>query len=372
MEPAISQFYEEGDLCGFTLSGINVSIANALRRIILSEIPTVVIRTETHDTNQCNITVNTGRLHNEIVKHRLSCIPIHIKELDLLPNKYILEVDMKNDTDTMMFVTTEHFKIKNKTSGNYLTKEETRSIFPPNQKTHSFIDFVRLRPKISDTIPGEQLKLTADFSVGSARENSMFNVVSKCSYGNTPNLEQINDEWSEIESKSDANPKELEFQKKNFYILDAQRRFIADSFDFVIQTIGVFDNQYLIKTGLRILSEKFAGLLQNIESSSGDSDESNTVFIIQSETLMENCFDIILEDEDYTVGKVLEYILYDKYYLGDKTLDFCGFKKFHPHDTRSTIRITFASNTDKSVAKQYLIVACDKAKHIFERMMKLF
>ena len=164
---------------------------------------------------------------------------------------------------------------------------------------------------------------------------------------------------------------------KNFYILDAQRRFIADSFDFVIQTIGVFDNQFLIKTGLRILSEKFAGLLQNIESSAGDSDESNTVFIIQSETAMEHCFDIILENEDYTVGKVLEYILYDKYYLGDKTLDFCGFKKFHPHDTRSTIRITFASTTDKSavdksVAKQYLIVACDKAKYIFDRMMKLF
>jgi hypothetical protein len=31
-------------------------------------------------------------------------------ELELLPGKYVLEVDMQNDTDDMMFITSEHFK----------------------------------------------------------------------------------------------------------------------------------------------------------------------------------------------------------------------------------------------------------------------
>lgn len=370
MNPVITNSIEEGDVYKFTLSNMNVSLANAIRRTILSEINTVVIRTETYKDNQCNITVNTSRMHNEIIKQRLSCIPIYMKDLDVLPDKYILEVDVKNETENIMYVTTEHFKIKNKMNDNYLTKEETHKIFPPNMKTNSYIDFVRLRPKISDTIPGEQLKLTAEFSISNAKHNSMFNVVSKCSYGNTPDTEKITEEWNEIESKlrstgddSSQKPKEIEFQKKNFYILDAQRRFITDSFDFVIQTIGVFENKDILKMALTILHNKFAEFMKNLES--------DTIPILNSETTMDHCYDIILEDEDYTMGKVIEFMLYEQYYMKEKTIDYCGFKKFHPHDTQSTVRIAFTQPADKSMVKQYLFVACKKSTEIFHQTLKL-
>ena len=49
----------------------------------------------------------------------------------------------------------------------------------------NFIDFARLRPSHTAGIPGEQLKLYAKFSVCNAKENAMFNVVSKCTYGCT-------------------------------------------------------------------------------------------------------------------------------------------------------------------------------------------
>ena len=78
MNPQISQIEEDGDVYKFTLSDIDVSIANALRRTILSEIPINVIHTETHEENQCTISINTTRLHNEIMKQRLSSIPIHM------------------------------------------------------------------------------------------------------------------------------------------------------------------------------------------------------------------------------------------------------------------------------------------------------
>jgi len=369
MNPTISQISESGDLYKFTLSGLNVSLANALRRIILSEIPTVVIRTETYQDNQCNIALNTSRLHNEILKQRLSCIPIHMKmnELELLPGNYVLELDVKNDTDSIMYVTTEQFKIKNKTNGNYLTREETQRIFPPCIKTNSYIDFARLRPKISDSIPGEALKLTAEFSISNARENSMFNVVSKCSYGNTPDMEEINGEWNERELKfrSQEMPKnEIDFHKKNYYILDAQRKYIEDSYDFVVQTVGVFDNRDIVKTAANVLVKKFQLLIDDLDS--------DIVSILNSETTIENCYDVILENEDYTIGKVIEYILYEKYYIGEKTLTFCGFKKFHPHDTNSTIRIAFEQKSDKTMIKQYLHTACTDAQEVFKKVYKLF
>ena len=369
MNPTITNISEEGDIYRFTLGGLNVSLANAVRRIILSEIPCVVIKTETYTDNQCSVSVNTSRLHNEILKQRLSCIPIHMKmeDINVLPGKYMLELDVANDTENVVFVTTEHFKIKNKESGNYLTREETMKIFPPNTKTNSYIDFARLRPKISDSIPGERLKLTAEFSISNARDNSSFNVVSKCSYGNTPDLVKINKLWDERESQlrsQEATMSDIEFQKKNFYILDAQRSFVPDSFDFVIRTIGFYENRDIVKFAAEILSKKFDEIITQVDS--------GTVNIALSETTVENCYDIILENEDYTLGKAIEYILYDRYYMGDKTLTFCGFKKFHPHDANGTVRIAFAQPADLNAVKQHLKIACSEAKTLYNNIRRLF
>ena len=78
MDPKISDLSQDDNYLQFKLSGVNVSIANALRRIILSEIPTVVFRTSPHEQNLVNIEINTSRMNNELIKQRLSCIPIHI------------------------------------------------------------------------------------------------------------------------------------------------------------------------------------------------------------------------------------------------------------------------------------------------------
>jgi DNA-directed RNA polymerase alpha subunit/DNA-directed RNA polymerase subunit L len=331
---------EENSTLRFTLSNLNVSFANALRRIILSEIPINVIRTENKDINQCHIKANTGRLHNEIVKQRLSCVPIHLTDLELLPGKYELEVNVENTTENIVFITTADFRIRNKTNGNYLTKEQTREIFPPNRKTNQYIDFLRLRPQIGDNIPGEKLELIADFSVSNARENSMFNVVSICSYSNTPDLEKINEKWEEYKANLTETGEDIEFHRRNFHILDAQRYFVANSFDYIIQTIGIYSNIDIVKKGCEILMAKFKQLTDEIDA--------NTLMIVSTNTTLENCVDVILENEDYTVGKALEFTLYDKYYVNEKKLVYCGFKKFHPHDTKSVIRLAFTVPTERN------------------------
>jgi DNA-directed RNA polymerase subunit L len=344
-----------------------VSFANALRRTILSDIPVVVIQTETEEVNQCKIEINTGRLHNEILKHRLSCIPIHTKDLKTFSEKYRLEVDVKNEGDNTLFVTTEDFKIRNKESGNFITKEETRNIFPPNSITGAFIDFARLRPKIGDEIPGEHLKLVAEFSIATAKDNSMFNVASKCSYANTPDLTRASEMWERQEAKlreEGTSKDDIAFQRRNFYLLDAQRFFESDSFDFVIQTLGVFDNPELVWKACAILQIKMITVVETVDS--------GTILITPTMTTMEHSFDIFLDGEDYTVGKVLEYILYETHYMGDKSLTFCGFKKFHPHDTDSRIRVAFVENADNMRVKEILRAAAVKAVDTFEKMYKLF
>lgn len=367
MNSKIISASEEGGIYKFTINNINVSLANAIRRTILTDIPTLAIYTETYEDSQCSIQINNTRLHNEILKHRISCIPIHMTDLDVLPGNYVLELDMQNDTDTMIIITTEHFRIRNKTNGNYLTADEVRRIFPPHPLTNSFIDFARIRPMIGDTIPGEQLKLTADFSVRTAKENSVFNVVSKCAYGNTPDLIKATQIWDDMDNKlrsESMTEDEIETQKRNFKLLDAHRHFIPDSFDFVIQTVGVFENKEIVKKACAVLQNKLVTLTQSIDA--------DIVPILNSETTLEFGFDIILENEDYTIGKVLEYILYEKYYVNEKIFTFCGFKKFHPHNAESTIRIAYVQNADKRMVSQHLRIACVEASNIFEHVYKMF
>ena len=367
MNAKINNVSVEGDVYKFTLSQIKLPFANAIRRTILSDIDICVIQTETEEVNQCKIEINTSRLHNEILKHRLSCIPIHIKELDLLPDKYELELDVTNDTENTIFVTTEYFRIRNKANDNYLTQEEVRRIFPSNPKTQYYIDFMRLRPKISDSILGEQIKLTADFSVSNAKNSSTFNVVSKCLYTNTRDEPTITKIWENIELKlrdEEVPDDQIAFKKRDFIILDAQRHYIEDSFDFVVQTIGIYESDEIVKKACMVLRNKFGEFIDSIET--------DTIVINNSETTMDNCFDVILENEDYTIGCVLENILYETFFVKEKIMSFCGFKKFHPHDTRSTIRIAFYDKPDRSMIREYLKIAGVEAQEGFKHLYSLF
>ncbi|NBT49894.1 MAG: hypothetical protein EBT07_19160, partial [Actinobacteria bacterium] len=68
--PVVSNIHVSGkDELQFTLENTDVSIANGLRRILLSEIPCIVFRTEViSDTTENTVFhVNTTRHHNEIL-----------------------------------------------------------------------------------------------------------------------------------------------------------------------------------------------------------------------------------------------------------------------------------------------------------------
>ena len=71
MNPTIEAQSKKNDdhfnILKFTMSGINVSLMNALRRTILSDIPTVVFKTAPYEENKATIIANTSRLNNEIL-----------------------------------------------------------------------------------------------------------------------------------------------------------------------------------------------------------------------------------------------------------------------------------------------------------------
>ena len=65
---------------------------------------------------------NTSRFNNEILKQRLSCIPIHMTDFTLPYTELLMVVEKENTGKDIMYVTTEDFKIKNTTTDKYLTR----------------------------------------------------------------------------------------------------------------------------------------------------------------------------------------------------------------------------------------------------------
>lgn len=349
----ISNLNEENGIMTFTLFNVNVSIANSLRRIILSEIPTIIIHSFPYDENMVDILLNTTRFNNEIIKQRLSCIPIHITDLSIPLEDYIIELNQTNNSNITKYVTTQHFKIKNIKQDRYLSPHETNEIFPPNSLTKQYIDILRLKPKIDDSSIAEQISLTAKLSINHAKNNGSYNVVSTCFYQNTPDFEKREIEANKFLSEnqtSDDTEESIANKKINWELLDGKRIFIDDSFDFTIKSIGVFPNKEIFIAACNIMQEKLSFLI--------DKCDKQELVIETNKTTMNNAFDIKLENEDYTLGKVVEFILYDKYFIKEDILNYCGFKKFHPHDTYSIIRLAFKEPIDKELIGTYITAAC--------------
>ena len=87
-----------------------------------------------------------------------------------------------------------------------------------------------------------------------------------------------------------------------------------------------------------------------------------------------NCFDVTLPLEDYTIGKIIEFIIYNDFYKNGPELSYIGFCKKHPHETDSIIRLAFnddeSANTDS--VKSILNHAITQSKNIIANIDESF
>ncbi len=365
MEPRISNLIEDNGFLKFTVTDCNMSIANALRRIIISDIPTFVFRTYPYNENKAEITHNTTRFHNEIIKQRLSCVPIHIDDMEFPYKDYIIEVNVKNDTDNIVYVTTKDFKIKNIRTDVYSDESAVRAIFPPSNKTGDYIEFARLQPKLSENIDGERLTFRCGLDIGTASQDGSFNVISTCAYECTPDIAKANEVWSEKATamkKSEISEEDIETEKRNWFLLEAKRYYQPNSYDFIIESVGVFENTEIVIKACKIMISKCEKFLYGLEH--------GQVPIVPSETTLKNGFDVTLINEDYTLGKVIEFYLYQQHFIADKTLSFCGFRKPHPHATDSIIRVAFHNEIDPVGVSTYIQGATSNTISAFQKLVE--
>ena len=369
MEPIVTKETEDKGVLSFTLQQANVSIANALRRTMLSNIPCVVFRTAPYAENRADIKVNTSRMNNELFKQRLSCVPIHISDPSFPIQNYQVELDVTNNTDSVIYATTKDFKIKDLQGDVYVSEAETRKIFPPDPITGDYISLLRLRQRLSDEIPGQQISMVATLDIGRASEDGAFNVVSCATYGATPDPIAARDAWQAKEKEllsEGKDPSDVEFAKQDWMLLDAQRYITPDSFDFQVETVGQFTNRDIVFRAAHIL-------IDGVKRFKNTLSETQETMIAATAATLENGYDIQLEGEGYTLGKALEYVLYIRHFQASpKVLSFCGFLKEHPHIDSSMIRLGFINPTERSTVYEYLVEAADELERIYTKIAAAF
>ena len=356
LEPHIDEIITDKNKLSFEIKDTHVSIINGIRRTITSDIPICVFKTTPHEENEVNIVNNTSRFNNEIIKQRMSCIPIHIKNLKDVPyDKYIVEINVKNNTNDILMVTTADFKIKDTSTDIYVEPDIVKQIFPPfisPDKTEHYIDFIRLRPKITDNIPGEHIEIYAKINIGTAKQYGMYNVVSTCTYGNIIDTLKADDAWESLknnEYKSNTED-ELILLRQNFNLLEAQRYYKNNEFLFKLESIGIF-------TTFNIMVQACNTIIYQINNIKDFDKDKLTITNCESNT-MTNCYDIILHYSDFTIGKILEYILYYKYYENESIMNYVSFYKKHPHDDDCILRVAFINETPVEDLRNYIQLAC--------------
>lgn len=366
MNPIIKDINEdEFNELSFTIENTNVSIANAIRRTLLSDIQLLVFKTFPHDKNKFNFIKNTTRFNNEIIKQRLSAIPIYIKDVQDFPiDNYEFIINKSNNTDTIEFVTTEDFIIKDIKNNKLLDKSQISNILPSNSITNSYIDIVRLRPRLSENTKGEELNIVGKLSIGTSKEDSNFNAVSTATYSFTPDNIEINNVWEKeiypsLKEKKNSD-EEINEYKKNWLLLEAKKYYIKDSFNFKIKSTCVYNNIELLNKTCDILIQKINDYISIINN--------GEINIEPSINTIDNCYDIILKNTCYTIGKLLEYFIYNNYYENTNKLSFCGFKKEHPHDEDSILRVAFNQKINEDEILQMLKQICNLSIDTFKKI----
>jgi len=319
----------------FAIDNMHVGIANALRRVILSEIPNIAVGFDPYDKERddCNFIINTSSLHNEFLGHRLSMIPINLPPHvidDFDPNEYKFVIDLKNEGAESLTVTTNNIRVYK--NGIELTREESNKIFPPDEITGDYIIITKLKPNLYDLRNGEKLHVEFKARKGIAKHNAAWCPVSLCTYSFTVD-EEAASKGLETIMASLEDPGERENARKVFMTLDRQRYYKPHSFTFAIQSECALTPTYIFSKAFDVLSDKLIQLAsQTLDICEINGDQ--------------NLYAITINGEDHTIGNLLQVMLYELYIQEKKEVTYAGYIMPHPLEQKLILKVRFNKSVD--------------------------
>jgi len=167
----------------FTFRNTPIPILNSIRRTILRDVPTASFQCEPIENNTIEIIKNTSSLNNEIIRHRISLVPVFISDIKSENvSRYEFTIDVTNNNPgTILDVTTDDFQVRDRTNGSNLTREQVLALFPHDPISRDPVLIAKLKGPFGSN-NGEQLFLKARLVQGTGKEHACFSPVSVASY----------------------------------------------------------------------------------------------------------------------------------------------------------------------------------------------
>ena len=333
----------------FDIHGVKMSLVNALRRIMISEVNTVAFETSNFQESSVQITENTSQFHNEFLLHRIGLIPINIPDTgNFSESDYTFSLDVENKTNSVLYVTAGDIKVVNNTTGQ---EEPTEKFFPKDPISDSNIIIVRLQPNPSGT--SERLSFTGSARVGNGSIDARYSPTAVCFYTNIIDQDLANSAFETFKQNADPSLS-AEQVKRKFIINESERHFSVDQegepdkFAFTVESIGVIPPHEILGRAIDIL-------IQKLETFNSELDKKDSVYLDIEETPTSmDAYDITVDNESHTLGFVIQE--HANKIIDDNELLYVGYMNPHPLKKNIKIRVALNNNNVDNVVKQLRFV----------------
>ena len=285
---------------------VPIAFVNGLRRILLAEIPTVVVR-------DVQIIDNSTKMIHEMLKHRVEMLPINVKpdegsvirdtkiELRFLPPG-TPDLTRKDAIDVM--------------SDDFVVDGPRKNVILKDRDLGTPLYFMRLQPS-------ESIHVKATLAV----ETKGASQVCVATFKN-----HIDEDLAKLDKDSYValagdDEEDRENRKKIFDNFEVQRSYARDDegrpywFDFTLESIGVIPAKELLNQASNIYKKKIEDWCNNpILREEGD------------------WYSIETEEEGHTIGALAQILIYNQ------KVNFVSYRIVHPLLPKMIVR--FSSKTD--------------------------
>ncbi|KAF2839637.1 insert subdomain of RNA polymerase alpha subunit [Patellaria atrata CBS 101060] len=243
----------------FILRGADLAFANSLRRVILSEIPTIAI-------DLVEVESNTSVLADEFVCHRLGLIPLNSKDVDDV--LYTRDCECDQYCESCSVTLTLHARC----TGDDVMKVYARDLVVTGGRVNDQVG----NPVITDAKgegcvivklrKGQEIRVKCIAKKGIAKEHAKWMPTAAVGFEYDPhNKLRHLDLWFEEDAKKEWPPTknadwEDPLQEGEPFNYDAQ----PDVFYFNVETVGGLPPDVIMQQGIKVLQQKLAAVIQEL------------------------------------------------------------------------------------------------------------
>lgn len=357
------------DIKGDIKNGLDKTIVNSIRRVLLSSIPTVAFRTDM-DSKDLHITKNTTSLHNELIENRIGLIPLYIDPFTY-KKQYLfkLTIDGSNNDSPFKRVYMDDFNIyplkdnvvideedNDIDINNYdlqkpLSIKEKEKIFKPfvYKKKEYYCLITELKTTTSSI--KQELDVVGIPRVSTASEDSRWQAVSCATYSFKRDPELFDKIIQEKIIVNEIPEEDQEEYKKSMAISESERYYHRDEncepywYQFKLDSTHYLPSKDLFTTSCQIIIDQLELLKDELPKINTGEDSLLTLKI------NENIYTLSIDGYNDTFGSIIQYYITTQL-IDTKDSDFmvCGYKKVHPLEELIEFNVSFNS-MKKSIGK---------------------